>query len=127
MQPKLADWLVRGSKPKKVRKPLRRTRLLRGSTPVKRVSKKRARENRIYTVKRKAFLEANQMCQLSGPLISAGVEPHCTFETTEVHHMCRRLGGNYLDERTWAATCATCHRYVETHAKLARTLGLIRT
>lgn len=117
----LTEWLNRGKGPKKPRKGLKRT------TKPRRVSAKRAKQNRIYTVKRKAFLEANAMCQLGGPLISAGVEPNCTFETTEVHHMCRRLGGNYLDERTWAATCSNCHRYCETHAKLARELGLIRT
>lgn len=116
-----AAWLERKPAGKKSRKPLKRT------VRPRQVSKKRAKEGRAYSVKRKAFLEANQVCMLGGPLYSAGVDPKCTHTTVEVHHMKRRLGGNFLDETTWAATCSNCHRYVETHAKLARELGLIRT
>jgi len=105
-----------GPKPKR---PLKRTQRVR------RQSAKRQREGRIYTQKRKAFLERNQTCMLGGPLYSAGVDPKCTIATSQVHHVRRRLNGGFLDETSWAATCPNCHHYVETHAKLARELGLI--
>lgn len=117
----LAEWLARKPKGKAPKKPLRL------SVRVRKVSAKRAKENRLYSVKRKAFLETNRNCMLGGPLYSAGVNPQCTMDSSEVHHVKRRLAGNFLDESTWAATCANCHRYVETHAGLARTLGLIQT
>lgn len=56
MQPSLTDWLARKPSGPKPRKPLRR------SVRVKKVSKKRGRANREYTVRRKRFLEAHPLC-----------------------------------------------------------------
>ncbi len=99
----LAEWLKRGDKPKKVRKPLPR------------VTPKRAKQNREYSVRRKAFLLAHPYCmaQCFGS------------RSCDVHHKAGRLGGNFLNESTWIAVCRSCHDYIHTHPKEARALGLL--
>jgi hypothetical protein len=115
---KLRAWLDRKPAGKKPRKPLKR------GGRVKPVSAKRQREGRIYSERRKVFLAANPVCMLGGPLYSAGHDPHCEVHSCEVHHV-RRRGKFYLDETTWAATCASCHRFAHAHPKEARLLGLL--
>lgn len=93
----------------------RRTPLQRGKhplkrTPIRRVSSKRARENRIYSAKRKAFLEAHPLCQRWladngwselgqgfyhkpgwGPESDLSLEGIGAPRSTEVHHKAGRL------------------------------------
>ncbi len=105
----LAEWLVRGEKPKKVRKPLPR------------VTPKRAKQNREYSVRRKAFLGVNRIC-CAGPMLGWN---NCSMRSDDVHHRAGRLGGNFLNESTWIAVCRSCHDYIHTHPKEARSLGLL--
>lgn len=83
-------------------------------TPLKKQSKKRAAESKIYSAKRKAFLEAHPMCERS----------HCYRRAVHVHHKLLR-GKHYLDESSYAALCSDCHAWVHQHPKDARLLGLL--
>jgi hypothetical protein len=94
----------RKAKPKPKRKPIRRH------------SKKRAKEERSYSALRKEFLEANPECEAKLKM--------CRGEATDVHHMVGRVGENLLDTDTWLAVCRPCHLWIESHPEQAKELGL---
>lgn len=122
----LAEWLARKPAGPKPKKPLKRTPLKPRTKRVRPVSKKMARKLAVYRVKRVEYLATHDTCVVGPILWNANIlESNCTYSATEIHHKARRLGENLNDESTWIATCAECHRYVETHAKKARELGLL--
>lgn len=84
--------------------------------PVRKVSKKRAKDNREYDRLRKRFLEANPVCQ-------ANLQT-CTVKATQVHHKKGRTGKDFLDTSTWLACCGTCHNVIELNPAMAKQLGL---
>lgn len=84
---------------------------------LKRVSSKRAKENRIYTERRKAFLIAHPFCQ-----IRMG---DCTDLAMDIHHAAGRAGSFLLNERWWFSTCRNCHDWCHQHSNTARELGFI--
>lgn len=94
----------RPSKPKPRRKPIRK------------VSKKLARENRKYSTLREQFLEANPECMAK--------LKNCRGEATDVHHQKGRIGDNLLDTDSWLAVCRPCHLFIESHPLKAKELGL---
>jgi len=117
--------------------------LLRRSEPkgkaprkrIRKVSKRRERQNREYTVRRKAFLEAHPFCQVwlkrmgfteqeafaySGHFNSL----HCP-RSEEVHHANKRTGDRLNDERYWVAASSAEHRWIHAHPSEARKLGLL--
>ena len=123
------DWLARGDKPKKIRQPLKRSRLKRGSKPVKRVSAKRAKELREYFKLRRAYLDKNAACEAGPVILNAKLPdfyhvPRCEVWATEIHHTKRR-GPNLNNVESFCGCCHTCHRWIETHAQKARALGLL--
>ncbi len=110
----LKDWLARkpkGSAPKR---------------PLPRVTPKRAKQNREYSVRRKAFLETFMVCN-AGIMFEHFKTPNkdCTMLATDVHHMKGRLGGNFLDESTWLPVCRSCHNRIHAQGNIARALGLL--
>lgn len=86
--------------------------------PVRKVSKKRAKENRKYSVLRKQFLE-DKMCE-------AGLEG-CTEVADQVHHMSGRVGKNFLDTSTWLGVCPSCHKQIEERPAMAKQLNLSKS
>lgn len=96
----------RKAKTKKIRKPLRR------------VSKKRARENKVYSTLRKQFLEEKQCAaRLEG----------CTGVATDVHHAEGRVGEKFLDVSTWKGLCRNCHQVVEKNPLRSKQLNLSKS
>jgi hypothetical protein len=79
-------------------------------------SPKRQKEEKIYSEKRKLFLNARSMCE-------AHIIGICTQYATDVHHMAGRSGSLYLDEKYWLPVCRSCHTWIETHPKEARESG----
>ena len=129
MQPSLETWLNRRDKPKKVRKPLRRTRLLRGSTPVKRVSKRHAKELRTYFKLRREYLDKNAACEAGPVILNAKLPefyhvPRCEVWAVEVHHTKRR-GPNLNNVESFCGACSVCHQWIHAHAQKSRELGLL--
>lgn len=133
----LAQWLKRKPAGPKPKRPLKRCR-------VKKVSAKRQREARIYSVKRKAFLEAHPWCMILLRRMGVDESALCYDETgaayinicgditgrmmvpraTQVHHVFKR-GKFYLDESTWLAASDSQHRWVHENPSLARAKGLL--
>ena len=117
----LSEWLERKPSGPKPKKRLKRTGRIR------QVSKKMARKLAVYRVKREKFLAERDRCEIGPVLWNANIlESNCEYSGVEVHHVARRLGENLNDERTWLATCQNCHRYCESHANIARQLGLLK-
>jgi hypothetical protein len=84
--------------------------------PIKRVSKKRGREERKYSVLRKQFLETNPECQAKLKM--------CRGEATDIHHVRGRVGEDFLNTDSWLSVCRPCHLWIESHPVAARELGL---
>lgn len=84
---------------------------------IKRVSAKRAKEERAYTVARAKYLSLNPICEMQ-------VDSNCTHDATEVHHMKGRIGDLLTDPRYFKAGCHYCHHWVERHPKKAKEMGL---
>lgn len=81
-------------------------------SPLRRVSNRRAAENRIYARERKKYLEEHPMCEacLDRPSV-------------ELHHKRSRIGRLLCDVRFFFATCSVCHAWIHDNPRKARELG----
>ena len=70
---------------------------------------------KVYSAKRKTFLETHRLCQV------CEARPSC-----DVHHVQGRLGGAYLNENTWLAVCRRCHDHIHFNPKESREKGLLK-
>lgn len=120
MQPSLKDWLLR--KPQ-------------GPAPKKRMPKvtpKRAKANREYSVRRKVFLLAHPQCMAWEAIRHYAWQnlynitmPAVRPLATEIHHM-KKPKSKYLnDESTWLAVSRWGHEFIEQNKSIARKLGLL--
>lgn len=84
--------------------------------PIPKKSAKRAKEDKTYTVLRKAFLEG-KICQVNQDA-----------PATEVHHTYsgKDRDAHYLDVKTWLAVCPECHRWIHKFPAEARELGYLK-
>lgn len=102
-----------GPKPKKA---LKRSERLRAASP------KRRKELHWYSILRGQFLAEHPVCA-AGPkwgVLFTG----CTHTASQIHHKLRR-GPHLNDTKTFVPICANCHRFLETHANIARAKGLL--
>jgi hypothetical protein len=84
--------------------------------PIKRVSKKRGREERKYSVLRKQFLEEGDECEAK--------LPGCTFFATELHHPVGKIASRLTDLKKCKKLCRNCHQWAELNPEKAKHLGL---
>ena len=121
----------------------RRTPLKRSSKPIRRVSKKRARDMKTYSLLGDAFLKAHPLCQIwikrngynETELLELydQCDPEADFywdgklvpKSTEKHHSAGR-GKNYLNVDTWIAASRDQHFWVHANPSAARRLGLLK-
>ncbi len=116
------------------RSPLQRSGKLRP------VSAKRAKESRIYTAKRKAFLAEHRYCQwfieqsitrevdvIVTGISDIGGHRVVVPPSVEIHHRNGRSGTNYLDQKTWMAVSRIGHDWIHQHPKEARARGWLRS
>ena len=80
-------------------------------------SPKRIKEDAVYSVERRIFLDEHPVCEAHLPGI-------CTHVATEVHHKEGRTGDNYLDKTKWLGACHQCHCWITDHTKEALEAGL---
>ncbi len=124
---------------------MKRTSPLR-RTPIRRVSKKRAKQLREYSAARKVFLAAHPICEVwcannnwewiapsqysrkgwsgierieSGAELLAGGAP----AAEEVHHTNRRNGDRLNDEKHWLAVSREWHFWIHANPSAAREKG----
>ncbi len=101
--------------------------------PLPRVTKKRAKQNREYRAKVKAFLAIHPVCQVWMKENSVTETTQTVFalilagapEATQVHHMNKRRGAMLLDERYWLAVSDESHERIEQNKSWARANGFL--
>lgn len=76
-------------------------------------SKKREKLDRIYSEKRKAFLEKHPMCMI-----------YPNLRADHIHHT-RHRGKYYLDESTWMAVSFRAHEEIHRNVSWARARGYL--
>ena len=84
---------------------------------IKRVSKKRASQERAYKPVRKKFLSDNPICQVDG----------CNSPSTDLHHKAGRSGAKLLEVDDFMAVCRKHHNEFEEKDKEARAAGYKKT
>jgi hypothetical protein len=94
---------------------------IKSAKPIAPRSQKRLLEERIYSVKRKVFLQNHSMCE-------AHIQGICTGLATECHHKYSGKDRNqyFVDETTWVAICRNCHNWIHANSKNAREIGLLK-
>ena len=131
----------------------RRTPLARGKTRIPARSAKKAVEDREYTKRRRAYLEAHPLCQAT--IFEFGLDEadvvdayrqlvsRCAIEgyavesytyggrrlhipiASEIHHRNKSNGPRRNDERFWLSVCREMHDRIETNLAWARGRGLL--
>ena len=90
---------------------MKRSRLLR-KTPLRRISKKRAAQRRVYNTRGRAYLRSHPVCEV------------CKKEpSSQIHHRARCHGRLLTQEENFMAVCITCHRHITDHGQWAKELG----
>lgn len=89
-------------------------------TPLRKVSKKYAKELATYRSLKKFILGKRMYCEMP----SRTGCPSCLNRATQIHHKFGR-GKNLNSVIYWLAVCDSCHKYIEEHKNEARKMGLI--
>ncbi len=89
--------------------------------PIRRQSKKRAAESRIYRVQRLRFLDANPWCAWG-----LKQSPPRHIPSTDIHHVRGRAGALFLNELFWLAVSREGHQWIGDNPKEAEALGLVQ-
>ncbi len=88
-------------------------------TPLRKMSKSKAREYRKYIAAGPSFFERHEFCEVPQ-------EVHdCTIRATQRHHMKGQRGELMNDEQWILAACMNGHAWIEANKKRARKMGLI--
>lgn len=86
-----------------------------GAKQIKKVSDKRASQNRQYLKLRKEYLKANPLC--------AAMEVECTRKATTIHHRKGRIGNLLTDTKYFLPVCMNCHNKIEVNPVWAKSKG----
>ena len=81
-------------------------------TAMRRVSKRRAKQNREYSILRKAYIADHPQCEACNKR-----------KSTEIHHKARRVGRTLCAVEYFMAVCRQCHNYIEANPAWARQHG----
>jgi len=81
--------------------------------PVKKVTEKRAAQNREYLTLRKQYLELYPVCEVED----------CHLKATEIHHQRGRENERLLDTNYFMAVCHKHHGEITEHSKEAEEKG----
>lgn len=106
-------------------------------SPLKKQSKKRAKANKLYLAKRKAFLALRPLCEVWVALSNWDSERALDMKkeifndwrviySQDVHHMAGRRGDNFLDETTWMAVSRLGHAWIHSNPSAARKMGWLK-
>src|ERR1041385_1275308 len=87
-------------------------------TPLRKVSKKREGELRVYRVLKAEFLKRRPNCEI--------FEPCCTRKSVDVHHVNGRNGKRLLIVSDWLSCCRACHSIIHSRPQYAREMGFLK-
>jgi hypothetical protein len=76
---------------------------------VKRITEKRAKQNREYLEMREQFLDQYPMCQIKD----------CTKKSTEIHHIKGKANDLLTNPENFLAICPDCHKEITEHSAKA--------
>ncbi len=86
-------------------------------TPLRKMSKAKAKEHRKYILARARALPG-KVCEFPGVT--------CTSQANDIHHSHGRSGAMLNDQRHWWFLCRQHHSWLHSHARDARKLGLLK-
>lgn len=86
---------------------------------MRRQSKAREREMRLYYQERTEWLKKHPACQICAV---RGMTP---APATETHHIRGRIGKLLRDQRFWCASCRGCREWPHENPREARELGVL--
>jgi len=86
-----------------------------GAKRIKKVSDKRAIQNKEYSKVRKEYLRLNPLC--------AVMEFECTIKATTIHHRKGRVGNLLIDTTFFLPVCMNCHDKIEKLPLWAKSKG----
>ena len=90
------------------RSPLKRkTPLKRTGRKLRLVSRKRAKQNKLYSEIRKVYLEENPACEV------------CGKQATQIHHKRGRIHDRLNDTAFFMAVCFECHHWIHHNPQIA--------
>jgi HNH endonuclease len=92
---------------------MKRTPLKR-RTPLRPVSKKRAKQNGEYSKLKRQLIKDFSICEICW-----------STRAVDVHHRHGREGLRLLDIHDWIFVCRDCHRMIHDHPQAARDAGLL--
>lgn len=88
-------------------------------SPIRRVSKRRAVENKIHSQLRREFLEKHPFCEVMQQVFKK------TYMATDIHHMRGRFGNRLNDQEHWLAVSRTGHDWIRDNPKEAERRGFL--
>lgn len=77
--------------------------------PVKKITDKRAKQNREYLEMREQFLEQYPVCQIQ----------ECNRPSTQIHHRAGKTNDLLTNPENFLAICDECHRTITEHSSQA--------
>jgi hypothetical protein len=110
----------------KERKPIARNTPLKRGEPPRKVSKKRAKENRVRTKVVKEVMSSRFRCEAGVLIASVDSEHRCSGEVHDVHEpLTRARGGSITDANNMVVVCRWCHNWIHARPSLASSVGLL--
>lgn len=90
---------------------------------IKNKSERRKVDDKIYSIKRRMFLDKNKECCMC----KNNPNHNRVYPAVCIHHKYHRIGKAYLDENTWIASCIDCNGKVEEDPVWAYKHGYLAT
>lgn len=102
-------------------------------SPLRRASKKRAKQLRVYSALRKTLL-VDAFCEFPDGVVTIGMVDSkqivtsvgCTHRATQIHHIKGRYGTLLVDKNNLMLLCPEHHAWIHDNAKEARKRGLLK-
>lgn len=91
--------------------------MIKKSKPLRKVSKRRQKDNAVYARKKEIFLAAHNLCAVCAKWV--------LLDERECHHFAGRCGKLFLEEKLWLCVCPGCHRWIHTQPKTAQMQGYL--
>lgn len=86
---------------------------------IKRNTKKRAAQNRLYLKLRAKFLAENELCKVG--------YNGCSIAASEIHHKIGRIGSRLTDVENFLPVCRNCHEAIEWDPQMAISNGFSKS
>ena len=97
-------------------------------TPLRRISKKRAKVQRQRARMVSEELAKRELCEAGSIIYLHGKQARCAGLAVELHEpLTRARGGSILDPDNTVAICRNCHRWIHDHPEAATELGLLKS